>query len=74
MKTNSTSLFEVKLHPSMGEARCSPLGHDGWVVVGVYEVGVVGQPAHAEDGRHQPKHLHYLQPGQILICCFNYKI
>ena len=31
-----------------------------WVEVGNDEVGVVGQPAHQEDGHHTHHHLHHL--------------
>ena len=33
---------------------------DCWVEVGDDEVGVVGQPAHQEDGHHSHHHLHHL--------------
>ena len=38
-----------------------PFAHDGRVIVGVDEICMVGQPAHAEDGDHATKHLHYLK-------------
>ena len=33
---------------------------DGWVDIGSDEVGVVGQPAHQEQGHHPHHHLHHL--------------
>ena len=38
-----------------------PFAHDGRVIVGVDEICMVWQPAHAEDGDHATKHLHYLK-------------
>ena len=43
------------------EAILLPFAHDGRVIVGVDEICMVGQPAHAEDGDHATKHLHYLK-------------
>ena len=37
-----------------------PSGHDGRVVVGVDEVGVVGKPTDCKGPAHHTKHLHYL--------------
>ena len=37
------------------------LADDALVVVGVEEVGVVGEPAHAEDGHDDHEHLHDLK-------------
>jgi len=35
--------------------------HNGIVVIGVYEVAVIREPAEREDGHHDDKHLHHLQ-------------
>ena len=43
------------------EAILLPFAHDGRVIVGVDEICMVGQPAHAEDSDHATKHLHYLK-------------
>ena len=40
-----------------------PFGHDGWVIVGVDEICMIGKPTHAEDGDHATKHLHNLKKG-----------
>ena len=38
-----------------------PSFHDGGVVEGVHEVGVVGQPAHSKDCCDSSKHFHNLK-------------
>ena len=42
------------------------LGEDGGVVVGVDEVGVVRQPAHAEHDQHHHEHDAHLEEDNIL--------
>ena len=56
--------MELEKHfPGYHVNRTVPFGHDGWVVVGVDEICMVGKPTHAEDGDHATKHLHDLKNG-----------
>ena len=40
---------------------------DGWEHVGGDEVGVVGEPAHQEEGHHAHHHLHHLGVNMIIM-------